>query len=524
MKTVRTRGGMSLANVLLAALAALSIWQVTAGVAHAAFFGGNGKLAISSPRSGFPADSDLYTMNADGTVQTRITSLDQDELNPAWSPDGAKLLFERTAGLRPDVFVANADGSNRVQLTTSDRSDLRPAWSYNGTQIVFASDRNSTEGIFDIFVMNANGTGQVNLTNTPTVNEDYPAWAPDGSVIAFARDGDIYTMTPAGTNLTRLTSSAADEFEPDWAPDSRQLVYRTGINANDEIWKINADGTAQTNLTNNGSLVDEAPAWSPAGDKIAFIRDAFRNAEVYTMNADGTAPTRVTTNTLMDAHPAWQPVPFSGGYARPKGAGPLSISLVPSFRQCKYPTHIHGGGWNKPSCKNSVNPKLQSRYLTMGTPDTNSRAANFLGSVRVTPVLGNPSTPADEADISVRISMTDVRKQSDLSDYTGQLRVRAEYRRQTDRDNALAGSPLDAGTSTDAPWAFTVQCGATADVNVGASCNLTTTVDAMTPGTIKESKRAVFQFGRIEVWDGGSDGNVQTNVNDLFAVQGLFVP
>ena len=144
--------------------------------------------------------------------------------------------------------------------------------------------------------------------------------------------------------------------------------------------------------------------------------------------------------------------------------------------------------------------------------------------MQITPVVGDPSTPADEADIAVRISMADVRKQSDLSDYTGQLRVRAEYRRQTDRENPLAGSPLDAGTSTDAPWAFTVQCGATADVNVGASCNLTTTVDAMTPGTIKESKRAIFQFGRIEVWDGGSDGNVQTNVNDLFAVQGLFVP
>ena len=109
-------------------------------------------------------------------------------------------------------------------------------------------------------------------------------------MIAFSRDGDIYTMTPAGTDLARLTTAAADEFEPDWAPDSRQIVYRTGTNSNDEIWKMNSNGTAQTNLTNNGSLVDEAPVWSPAGDKIAFIRDAFKNAEVYTMNPDGTAP------------------------------------------------------------------------------------------------------------------------------------------------------------------------------------------------------------------------------------------
>ena len=85
-------------------------------------------------------------MNANGTTQTRITSLGQDELNPSWSPDGTRLLFDRNPVLRPDIYVANADGSNRVELTTDARSDLRPAWSYNGTQILFASDRNSAVG------------------------------------------------------------------------------------------------------------------------------------------------------------------------------------------------------------------------------------------------------------------------------------------------------------------------------------------------------------------------------------------
>ena len=518
------RDRAALIRVLIACLAALIVWQLAAASADAAFLGANGKLAISSPRSGYPADSDVYTLNADGTAETRITSLDQDELNPTWSPDGTKLLFDRNPDLRPDVYAANADGSNRVQLTTDAASDLRPAWSYNGTQIVFASDRNNTPGVFDLFVMNANGTNQVNITNTPTIDEDYPAWSPDGSVIAFSRDGDIYTMTPGGTNLVRLTTGAGDEIEPDWSPDSRQLVYRTGISTNDDIWRMNSNGTAQTNLTNDGSLVDEAPVWSPSGDKIAFIRDAFKNADVYTMNPDGTGATRITNNTLMDAHPTWQPLPLSGGFVRPKGAGPLLVALVPAFRQCKFPNLIHGGGWNKPSCKSNLSPKLMSRYLTMGTSDANGQSSNFQGSIQVNPVIGNPGTTADEADLSVRISMSDVRKQSDLSDYTGQLRVRAETRRQTDRDNVAAGSPTDGGTSTDAPWAFTVQCVATADVSIGSNCNLTTTIDAMSPGTIKEGKRAMFQFGRFEVWDGGSDGNVQTQVNDLFAVQGLFVP
>ncbi len=300
-------------RALIVALAALAGASILPGTAAAAFLGTNGKLAFGSARNGFPADNDLYTMTSSGSTQTRITSLDQDELNPSWSPDGTKLLFERTAGLRPDVYVANADGSNRVQLTTNAASDLRPAWSQSGAQIVFASDRNNTVGVFDLFVMNADGTNQVNITNTPTINEGYPAWSPDGSLIAFSRDGDIYTATPAGTNLARLTTAISDEIEPDWSPSGGQIVYHAGITANDEIWKMNANGTSQVNLTNNGTLVDENPVWSPAGDKIAFVRDALKNAEIYTMNADGTSATRITNNTLMDTAPSWQPIPLAAG-------------------------------------------------------------------------------------------------------------------------------------------------------------------------------------------------------------------
>ena len=80
-------GRRSLVRALTAMLAAIAVWSILPAAAQAAFPGTNGKLAFGSARSGFPADNDLYTMDADGTAQTRITSLNQDELYPAWSAE-----------------------------------------------------------------------------------------------------------------------------------------------------------------------------------------------------------------------------------------------------------------------------------------------------------------------------------------------------------------------------------------------------------------------------------------------------
>jgi hypothetical protein len=103
--------------------------------------------------------------------------------------------------------------------------------------------------------------------------------------------------------------------------------------------------------------------------------------------------------------------------------------------------------------------------------------------------------------------------------------VRAEYRRQTDKENAVGNAPpVESGTSTDATWGVGVQCAATADTTIGSTCNLTTTRDTLVPGSVKEGKRTVLQLGRFMVWDGGADGLNSTKVNDLFLTQGIFIP
>ena len=124
--------------MLVALAAALgALWPATS---LAAFPGASGKLAFSSPRSGFPTESNIFTMGADGSAQTPITSFDGDELYPAWSPDGARIAFQQDPGLHPEIWTSKADGTDLRRLTNNSADDLHPAWSPDGLKIVFASD------------------------------------------------------------------------------------------------------------------------------------------------------------------------------------------------------------------------------------------------------------------------------------------------------------------------------------------------------------------------------------------------
>jgi dipeptidyl aminopeptidase/acylaminoacyl peptidase len=204
----------------------------------------------------------------------------------------------------------DAQGGDRTVLQFGGQ----PVWSPDGTRIAFvrgAGLRFDDNG--EIFVVNADNTGQANLTGDgpgPGPYDSGPAWSPDGTRIAFNRGGSgffevsIYTMGPSGEDRVRLTSGYRD-FSPDWSPDGRMITFmRYGFDGDDsDVYVMNADGTGVRRLTNNG-VNDENPAWSPDGTKIAFDRELFPY-RVYTMNADGTGEQELATGRAAD----WQPIP-----------------------------------------------------------------------------------------------------------------------------------------------------------------------------------------------------------------------
>ena len=207
------------------------------------------------------------------------------------------------------------------------------------------------------------------------------------------------------------------------------------------------------------------------------------------------------------------------GFARPKGATPLRASLVPAYAECTSPNAQHGEPLDVGSCSP---PQQASDRLTVGTLDANGNVANSVGSLRLDVQPGNPAIPADDADVSLAFSLTDVRRASDLTDYAGELEGIFNLR-ITDKNNGDAQSQQPA-TVPDLPFSFTVPCAETLDPLTGATCSASTSADAITPGSVPEGLRSNWQLGQVQVLDGGADDDADTPDNSLFAVQGVFAP
>jgi Tol biopolymer transport system component len=246
-----------------------------------------------------------YQSASSGPVELTEESPDAENvdigLDPE-SPANGSIAFTSDRDGIPEIYVMNADGTGQTRLTNNGAYDDQPAWSPDGTKIAFSSIR---DGISGIFVMSSDGTGQTRLTNSPA-HDSHPTWSPDGAKIAFESNRDnnpeIYVMNADGTGLINLINNPANDSRPAWSPDGTKIAFASDRDGIFGIFVMNSDGTEPTNLIYLGQY-EFHPAWSPDGAKIAFENGQSR---IDVMNSDGTGGTNLTSAGL-DAWPAWSP-------------------------------------------------------------------------------------------------------------------------------------------------------------------------------------------------------------------------
>ena len=394
--------------------------------------------------------------------------VETDESLVAGDTDGRQDVYERSGITTTLVSTGPSGGSGDFEANFQSSSE-------DGTRVWIGTLERlaptDTDSMFDVYERAGGTATQVTLgpAGGNGASDAYLTGAvPDGSRVFFetierlvAEDTDAYVdaYQRYGGNTTLITTG----------PNGTQDFYASFLASND-----------------NGSRI-----FIESGDRL-LAPDTDAETDIY-MRLD------------------------TGVYARPRGATPMIVPLVIAYRDCTSSNRTHGAPLAHPSC---TPPVPTSSWLTVGTPDANGQPVGSIGSVFLKTVVGDSSTPADEADLKLMLDVTDVRRKDDLTDYAGQVQVRLAIR-ITDR---LSGaSPVDPGTVQDIPFNFTGSCVPTAGAT-GSSCSVSTTADALAPGTIVEDTRAVWQIGSVELYDGGSDGNVTTSPNTLFERQGVFVP
>jgi Tol biopolymer transport system component len=268
-------------------------------------------------------------MNADGTQLVRLTNNPAADFGPAWSPDGSKIVFTRfspncgatsCSGGVSQFYTMNPDGSSQTRLTTTSGTDgTEPTWSPDGRKILYAHYDPAVDSTTNIYSINADGMGVTRvIVGGPNAEDNVePDWAPDGAKFAFTRFVTIFSDPPGpcfeqgscqeiwianadGTGQTRLSDSAAagatpTDTHPAWSPDGTKIIFNGG-----GISTMNPDGSDRANLGPGGNA-----AWQPIpGPQRADYKNAaeFCKADRDFLGDDGFAHKYGTNGNAADAY------------------------------------------------------------------------------------------------------------------------------------------------------------------------------------------------------------------------------
>jgi len=281
-----------------------------------------------------PGGSLINSRSLNTTIQERI-------------PGGPRILFVNNATQVSLVsFDIDAGIMDNLPGTPTSGHSF-PAFSPDGTMVAFSANGS-------IFVTNNDGTNPNMISFDGDI---HPTWSPDGTKIAFSstRTGvaQIFTMTPIGTDVTNISNdpNGQDRF-PVFSPDGTKIAFQrtptSGLNPVGKIWTMNANGSGQMQIT-LGSGNDERPTYSPDSLTIAFSTNRDGNYEIYKTPAIGGVVTRLTNNAASDRNPSWAADNSAIAFGSDRNSGMKIWAIAPDGTN---PTQVNGnndGGGDQPA-------------------------------------------------------------------------------------------------------------------------------------------------------------------------------
>ncbi len=213
----------------------------------------DGVIAFQSNRDG---NFEIYTMDAQGAGQRRLTENAANDITPCWSPDGARIAFASDRDGTWDIYTMAPDGSDLKQLTKGSGANTAPSWSPRGDKILFISTRDEIYG--DVYRMNPDGSGTERLTADSLV-KDTPLLTPDGKTVIVTVNTrarlTIAAIDIATRKATPLTGPDHDSFSPVLSAEGKEIMFVSDRDGRLQVYTMAVDGGGQTRLTTDG--VDE---------------------------------------------------------------------------------------------------------------------------------------------------------------------------------------------------------------------------------------------------------------------------